>query len=83
MILGGIFLRWYYLLCSYLLSIVKVVDNKIRKKIERRTWEELNKNFPNWKQNPILKKEKGAKNLYIKLVNKSNFRALCRLFEIL
>lgn len=56
---------------------------KVRKELEKRTWEELNKNFPNWKQNPILKREKGTKNSYLKLVNQSNFKIFCRLFEIL
>ena len=72
-----------FLLCSSLLRIVKVGDKKVRKELEKRTWEELNKNFPNWKQNPILKKEKSAKNLYLKLVNQSNFKIFCKLFEIL
>ena len=70
-----------FLLCSSLLRIVKVGDKKVRKELEKRTWEELNKNFPNWKQSPILKKEKGAKNLYMKLVNQSNFKIFCTILE--
>ena len=72
-----------FLLCSSLLRIVKVEDKKIRRELEQKTWEELNKNFPNWKENPILKQEKGAKNTYLKLVNKNNFKIFCKIFEIL
>jgi len=72
-----------FLLCSSLLRIVKVENKKIRKELEKKTWEELNKNFPNWKQNPILKKEKGAKNTYMKLVNENNFKIFCMIFEII
>lgn len=72
-----------FLLCSSLLRIVKVGDKKIRKELEKRTWEELNSNFPNWKQNPILKEEKSAKNLYMRIINKSNYKIFCKVFEIL
>ena len=72
-----------FLLCSSLLRIVKVGDKNIRKELEKKTWEELNKNFPNWKENPILKKEKGAKNTYMKVVCKHNYNMICRILEIL
>ena len=72
-----------FLLCSSLLRIVKIIDKKTRIELEQKTWNELNLKFPSWKQNPILKKEKGAKNIYMKLVNKSNFNIFCRIFEIL
>lgn len=72
-----------FLLCSSLLRIVKIGDKTIRKELEQRTWKELNTNFPNWKKNPILKKEKGAKNTYIRMINKNNFKVFCKLFEIL
>ena len=72
-----------FLLCSSLLRIVKVKDKKVRKELEKRTWEELNKNFPDWKKNTILKKEQGAKNLYMKTVNKVTFKIFCKFFEIL
>lgn len=70
-----------FLLCSSLLRIVKVGDKKIRKEIEKRTWKELNNNFPNWKKNLILKKEKGIKNLYMKIVNQANFKLICNILE--
>ena len=72
-----------FLLCSSLLRIVKVADKNIRKELEQRTWQELNKNFPNWKENSILKREKGAKNIYMRLVNKTSFKIFCRIFEVL
>ena len=72
-----------FLLCSSLLRIAKVENKSIRKELEQRTWKELNSNFPNWKENPILKNEKGAKNTYMRMVNNKNFKVFCKLFEIL
>lgn len=72
-----------FLLCSSLLRIVKVGDKKTRKELEKLTWEELNSNFPNWKKNPILKREKSAKNLYMKMVNKSSYKIFCKIFELI
>lgn len=70
-----------FLLCSSLLRIVKVTDKNIRKKLEKRTWEELNTKFPNWKKNKRLKREKGLKNTYLKLINKRNFKTICWMLE--
>lgn len=70
-----------FLLCSSLLRIVKVEDKNIRKELEQRTWNELNTKFPNWKKNKRLKTEKGAKNTYLKLINKHNFKIICSLLE--
>lgn len=72
-----------FLLCSSLLRIVKVENKNTRKELEEKTWKELNKNFPNWKKNPILKREKGGKNLYMRIVNKINYKTFCKIFEIL
>jgi glycosyltransferase involved in cell wall biosynthesis len=70
-----------YLLCSSLLRIVKVDNKEKRKELEKRTWEELNSKFPNWKKNKYLKTEKGNKNLYLKTVNKTTFKIYCKIFE--
>lgn len=70
-----------YLLCSSLLRIVKVGNKEKRKQLEERTWEELNKQFSDWKNNKYLKTEKGKKNIYLKTVNKSTFYLYCKIFE--
>ena len=72
-----------FLLCSSLLRIVKVADQKVRKELEQKTWNELNSKFPKWKENPILKMEKGTKNAYIKIVNNLNYKMFCKLWRIL
>jgi len=72
-----------FLLCSSLLRIAKVSNKNIRKELEQKTWDELNRDFPNWKQNPILRNEKGLKNLYIKMTNKFTFKLFCKILEIL
>ena len=45
-----------YAFCSSLLRIVKIQDEELKDKLLAETWERVNKNFPNWKQNTILKK---------------------------
>lgn len=72
-----------YLLCSSLLRIVKVDNKQKRKELEKRTYEELNNKFPNWKKNKYFKLEKGNKNLYLRTVNKITFKIYCKIFEII
>lgn len=63
-----------YLLCSSLLRIVKIKDEKIRKELLIYSWNKLNRNFPNWKKNRYLKEIKSKKNLYMKTVNKYTYK---------
>ncbi|MBP3707030.1 MAG: glycosyltransferase [Clostridia bacterium] len=70
------------ILCSSLQRIAKVRDKKIRKQLEKLTWENLNKNFPNWKSNTILRNNKSKKNIYMRMVNKYTFKFFCRVFEL-
>lgn len=63
-----------YLLCSSLLRIVKIKEKETKKKLLNKTWEQLNSNFPEWKTNKILNKNKSLKNRYIKSVNKYTFK---------
>ena len=71
-----------YLLCSSLLRMVKIDDKQIRGKLLNETWEKLNSNFPNWKNNKILKSEKTGKNLYIRSVNKLTYKLYSKIFRI-
>ena len=70
------------LLCSSLLRIVKIKDKNIRKQQLEDTWNNLNKQFPDWKKNRILKKNKSIKNLYMRSVNKITFKLYARLFGL-
>ena len=58
------------LLCSSLKRITKVKDKKVRKALIKLTWQNLNKKFPQWKQNKYLNSTKSFKNLYLKSINK-------------
>lgn len=71
-----------YLLCSSFLRIVKIEDKEIRNKVLTETWDRLNKNFPEWKKNKILKSEKSGKNLYIKSVNKFTYKLYSNIFKM-
>lgn len=69
------------LLCSSLFRITKIEDAKIRKQLLNETWTRLNNKFPNWKKNEILKKDKSAKNFYMKTVNKFTYKIYCAIFS--
>ena len=71
-----------FLLCSSLKRICKIADKNERKKAQNETWEKINKKFPDWRKNQILKK-KNLKNLYIKSNNKITFKLYCFLLHLL
>ena len=75
------FIYTRYLLCSSFLRIVKIKDKKTKKELLEKTWKNINKNFPNWKKNRILKENKSLKNTYIKSVNKITFRIYSVIFK--
>ena len=62
-----------YSFCSSLLRIVKIQDEELKDKLLAETWERVNKNFPNWKQNTILKKNKTPKNIYLRTINRMTY----------
>ena len=62
-----------YAFCSSLLRIVKIQDEELKDKLLAETWERVNKNFPNWKQNTILKKNKTPKNIYLRTINRMTY----------
>ena len=70
-----------YLLCSSLLRMVKIQDKETRKNMLKITWENLNKKFPNWKNNKILKRNKTLKDKYMKSVNKFTYKIYCTILH--
>lgn len=70
------------LLCSSLFRMVKIKDKKVKKELLNATWTNLNKKFPNWKKNKILKENKSMKNLYVKTINKITYKIYCTIFSI-
>ena len=62
------------ILCSSFLRILKIKNKKERKKQLKLTWENLNKNFPNWKKNKILLSTKNKKNFYLRTVNAFTYK---------
>ena len=57
-----------YLLCSSLKRMSKIPDKNVRKKLIKESWELLNKTFPEWRKNYLIKHGKGIKNLYLKFI---------------
>ena len=72
-----------YLLCSSLKRMCKIKDKTIRKKLLTESWERLNLNFPNWKENVILKTVNIGKNKYMRTVNKSTYKIYSKILEII
>lgn len=72
-----------YLLCSYLKRMCKIKDKTIRKKLLTESWKRLNLNFPNWKENVILKTVNIGKNKYMRTVNKSTYKIYSKILEII
>ncbi len=69
-----------YAFCSSFLRMVKIKDNKIRKRLLKETWNKVNQNFPNWKKNKILQ-QRNRKNLYMKTINKWTYPIYAQLFR--
>lgn len=72
-----------YLLCSSLKRMCKIKDKTIREKLLTASWERLNLNFPNWKENVILKTVNIGKNKYMRTVNKSTYKIYSKILEII
>lgn len=72
-----------YLLCSSLKRMCKIKDKTIREKLLTDSWERLNLNFPNWKENVILKTVNIGKNKYMRTVNKSTYKIYSKILEII
>lgn len=68
------------LMGSSFLRMVKITDNDCRKNLLNKSYIELNKKFPNWKKNRLLK-VKNIKNIYYKTINKFSFKIYSFLFK--
>ena len=71
-----------FLLCSSLKRMCKIKNSKQRNEALKKTWENINSKFPNWKKNSILKK-KSLKNLYIKSNNYLMFKIYCIILSVI
>ena len=71
-----------YAFCSSLLRIVKIKDEFVQRKLLDLTWEKVNTTFPEWKKNPVLKKKKDLKSIYLKTITKFTFEMYSTLFSL-
>lgn len=69
------------LLCSSLLRIAKIKDNKIRNMLLNENYNNINVKFPNWKKNQILKNDKSKKGKYMKSVNRVTYKIYAKIFK--
>ena len=71
-----------YAFCSSLLRIVKIKDEFVQRKLLDLTWEKVNTTFPEWKKNPVLKKKKDLKSIYLKTITKFTFEMYSTLLSL-
>ena len=62
------------LLCSSLKRILNIKDKVTKDLLVKETWQHLNKRFPNWKNNKILKSNNTLKGIYMKTLNNTTFK---------
>lgn len=70
------------LLCSSFKRMVKIQDKQTRRKLLDKTWSNLNTQFPDWKQNPILNRDLDNKKRYMKMVNSVTYRIFAIIFKM-
>jgi len=70
------------LLCNIFERMCRIKNRKFRKAALKQNWNELTKAFPNWHNNPILKKEKGRNAIFMKLQYPVVYRISCLVFPI-
>ena len=69
------------LLCSSLKRMARVENEELKKELFKETWENLNKTFPKWKKNRILKTGFSGKKIYMRTTNKLTYKLYTRLLE--
>ncbi len=66
------------LLCSSMERISRVQNKEEKRRLIKDTYDYLNKYFPKYKSNSILKRAKGMKNIYIRHSNYGLSKILCK-----
>lgn len=72
-----------YAFCSSLLRIVKIQDAEIEKRLLDETWKNVHKNFPDWKKNQILKKNRSLKDIYLRTINKTTYKLYALIWSLI
>ncbi len=72
-----------YAFCSSLLRIVKIPDENLQQQLLDKTWKNVTTKFPDWKKNPVLKKNKSLKDLYLKTINKTTYKIYCTILGLI
>jgi len=69
------------LLCSSFKRMCRIKNKEIRNKLINETWENLNKHFPNWKKNTILKGNHSGKSIYMKSINSFTYKIFAKIYS--
>ena len=69
------------LFASSFKRICKIKDKKIRNESLQKTIDKAYEEFPNWKNNTILKKSKGLKNIYLRSINRFTYKIYCMVLK--
>ena len=72
----------YQLRESVLKRMIQIPDKLTREMLLTETWQNLNSNFPNWKQNEILRKNNTVNGIFMKTMNNFSFKIYTRFLRI-
>ena len=70
------------LLCSSLKRMIQIPDKLTREMLLTETWQNLNSNFPNWKQNEILRKNNTVNGIFMKTMNNFSFKIYTKILRM-
>ena len=70
------------LLCSSFMRLCLIPEKDLRKTALKNVLCELTEAFPNWKKNPILRKETGNRGLFMRSINRVTYRIFSAFFPL-
>ena len=62
--------------------MLKIKDKLTRELLIKETWQNLNKKFPNWKKNKILKQNNSVNGIYMKTMNNVTYKIYTKILGI-
>lgn len=73
-----IFIRFF--LGNSFLRAAKIQDDNDKKNTLDMSWNILNEKFPEWRKNKFIKESNSFRNIYYRVINKSNYKVIANLY---
>lgn len=75
-----IFIRFF--LGNSFLRAAKIHNKDDKKQTLDMSWDILNSKFPNWRKNKYISKKKSIRNMYYRLINRSNYKLFANIYSM-